>query len=223
MSALCDMLGCAPADLIATSAQNAGVRKTASGDVPAPGAVVAKLRPRPAGSWTSRDHGRADRAVAQAHLRPPRLVAEVCPDGPACRTCADRAVRTRGVCLGCGTDRALPGRRPRRLCPRCTLADRLDERLDDGTGRIRPALAPLTGLLLSAEKPLSILTWLHTRKPQQVGPAYLLRRLGRGEIELTHAAFNTLHPWRGAAHLQELLTSCGILPAADKQICLLER
>lgn len=48
LSALCDILGCTPADLIATSAQNAGVRKTASGDVPASGAAVAKLRPRPA-------------------------------------------------------------------------------------------------------------------------------------------------------------------------------
>jgi DNA-binding Xre family transcriptional regulator len=48
LSALCDILGCTPADLIATSAQNAGVRKTASGDVPASSTVVAKLRPRPA-------------------------------------------------------------------------------------------------------------------------------------------------------------------------------
>jgi integrase len=178
--------------------------------------------------------------------------AAVWPDGPACRTCADRAVRTRGVCPGCGAERALPGWRPgdgaaicadcagfttpitcsrcgfegklhaRRLCSRCTLADRLDELLDDGTGRIRPELAPLTELLLAAEKPLSILTWLYSRK-QQAGPADLLRRLGRCEIALTHEAFNTLHPWRAAAHLQELLTSCGVLPAVDKQICSLER
>ena len=47
LSALCDILGCTPADLIITSAQNAGVRKTASGDVPFEGAG-AKLRPRPA-------------------------------------------------------------------------------------------------------------------------------------------------------------------------------
>jgi DNA-binding Xre family transcriptional regulator len=47
LSAFCDILGCTPADLISTSAQNAGVRKTATGDLPAP-PTAAKLRPRPA-------------------------------------------------------------------------------------------------------------------------------------------------------------------------------
>jgi hypothetical protein len=90
------------------------------------------------------------------------------PDGHVCRTCHDRAVKRRGRCPGCGADRALPGQRPgdqaaicadcagfttsiacsrcghegnlhaRRLCTRCTLADKLDELLDDGTGRTRP-------------------------------------------------------------------------------------
>jgi DNA-binding Xre family transcriptional regulator len=48
LSALCDILECTPADLVTTTAENAGVRKTATGDVPAPAAAVAKLRPRPA-------------------------------------------------------------------------------------------------------------------------------------------------------------------------------
>jgi DNA-binding Xre family transcriptional regulator len=47
LSAFCDILDCTPADLIGTSAQNAGVRKTATGDLPAP-PTAAKLRPRPA-------------------------------------------------------------------------------------------------------------------------------------------------------------------------------
>jgi DNA-binding Xre family transcriptional regulator len=47
LSAFCDILGCTPADLITTSAQNTGVRKTATGDLPAP-PTAAKLRPRPA-------------------------------------------------------------------------------------------------------------------------------------------------------------------------------
>ncbi|MFJ6562015.1 hypothetical protein ACIQMV_19565 [Streptomyces sp. NPDC091412] len=29
------------------------------------------------------------------------------------------------------------------LCTRCAIADRLDELLDDGTGRIRPEFHPL--------------------------------------------------------------------------------
>ena len=48
LSALCDILSCTPADLVATTAENAGVRKTGTGDLPAPPAGTAKLRPRPA-------------------------------------------------------------------------------------------------------------------------------------------------------------------------------
>ncbi|MBT2393292.1 MULTISPECIES: helix-turn-helix domain-containing protein [Streptomyces] len=48
MAALCDILSCTPADLVATTAENAGVRKTATGDLPTPPANVAKLRPRAA-------------------------------------------------------------------------------------------------------------------------------------------------------------------------------
>jgi DNA-binding Xre family transcriptional regulator len=47
LAALCDILGCTPAGLVTTTAENAGVRKTASGDLPAPPAA-AGLRPRPA-------------------------------------------------------------------------------------------------------------------------------------------------------------------------------
>jgi hypothetical protein len=61
------------------------------------------------------------------------------------------------------------------------------------------------------------------RKGQPGSAEDLLRRLGRGEIELTHEAFHTLQPWRAAAHLRELLMTCGILPRIDKQICLFER
>ncbi|MFI9446083.1 hypothetical protein [Streptomyces avermitilis] len=48
LAALCDILSCTPADLVATTADNAGVRKTATGDLPNPPSNVAKLRPRAA-------------------------------------------------------------------------------------------------------------------------------------------------------------------------------
>ena len=48
LSALCDIFSCTPADLVATTAENAGVRKTAGGDLPAQTPAAAKLRPRPA-------------------------------------------------------------------------------------------------------------------------------------------------------------------------------
>ncbi|MFE7835943.1 hypothetical protein ACFU53_07750 [Streptomyces sp. NPDC057474] len=175
------------------------------------------------------------------------------PDGFVCRTCSDRAVRTRGVCPGCSQDRALPGRRPSdgaaicttcagfsqsfacarcgledklhggRLCTRCTFADRLAELLDDGSGQIRPELVPLADSLLAMDKPLSGLTWLYTGKGRTDSPEHLLRHLGRGEIALTHEAFHPLQPWRAASHLRELLMACGVLPAIDKQICSFER
>ena len=46
LSALCDILECTPADLVTTTAENAGVRRTATGDLPTPAAAIAKLRPR---------------------------------------------------------------------------------------------------------------------------------------------------------------------------------
>jgi hypothetical protein len=175
------------------------------------------------------------------------------PDGHVCRTCHDRALRIRGRCPACGQDRVLPGLRGRdltaicsacagfstslrcsrcreegklhggRLCTRCTLHDRLWELLGDDTGEIRPELAPLANSLLAAERPLSILSWLYTRKGKTESAETLMRALGRGDIALTHEAFHTLRPWQAAAHLRELLMGCGVLPRIDKQICLLER
>jgi len=172
------------------------------------------------------------------------------PDGHVCRTCHDRALQQRGRCPNCSTDRILPGLRTDdgaaicpdcagftmsyacsrcgreaklhggRRCTRCTLADRLGELLDDGTGRVQPRLAPLAEHLLGMDNPLSGLAWLsYGRHPA----ADLLRGLGSGEIPLTHDAFRTLQPWRAAAHLRELLMACGLLPVVDKQILLFER
>lgn len=56
LAAFCDILGCTPADLVVTTAVNAGVRKTATGDLPGPSAAaVAELRPRPALILTADD------------------------------------------------------------------------------------------------------------------------------------------------------------------------
>lgn len=45
LAALCDIFECTPADMVTTTAENAGVRKTATGDLPAPSAAT-PLRPR---------------------------------------------------------------------------------------------------------------------------------------------------------------------------------
>ncbi|MGV9862327.1 hypothetical protein [Rhodococcus koreensis] len=135
--------------------------------------------------------------------------------------CADCAGFTVSYhCARCGHEGKLHAAR---LCSRCTFSDHLTKLLDDGTGQIRPALVPLVEHLLAMDKPLSGLTWLYPRKGQDRAPSDLLRELGRGDIELTHEAFHALQPWRAAAHLQELLMACGVLPAVDKQICSMER
>lgn len=46
LAALCDIFETDPSELIATSAQNTGVRRTADGDLPAPAADITALRPR---------------------------------------------------------------------------------------------------------------------------------------------------------------------------------
>jgi DNA-binding Xre family transcriptional regulator len=48
LSALCDILACTPAELVVTTAENAGVRRTATDDMPGTPIGVEKLRPRPA-------------------------------------------------------------------------------------------------------------------------------------------------------------------------------
>lgn len=137
---------------------------------------------------------------------------------PICPACA--GFTTSHQCSRCGFEGKLHGQR---WCTRCTFADRLAELLDDGTGRIRPELIPLADSLLTMDNPLSGLTWPYTRKGRTGSAGDLLRRLGRGDSELTHEAFHTLQPWRAASHLRELLMNCGILPVVDKQICLFER
>jgi hypothetical protein len=66
-----------------------------------------------------------------------------------------------------------------RVCTRCAFADRLAGLLDDGTGRIRPELAPLADALLTTDNPLSGLTWLYPRQGRSGSADDLLRRLGR--------------------------------------------
>ncbi|WP_438309486.1 hypothetical protein ACSHWO_00145 [Streptomyces sp. HUAS TT3] len=73
------------------------------------------------------------------------------------------------------------------------------------------------------DKPRSGLAWLEIRRGQPGNASQLLRRLGLGETPLTHDAFHELQLWRAAAHLEELLMTCGVLPAADKYLCSFQR
>ena len=85
--------------------------------------------------------------------------------------------------------------------------------LDDGTGRIAPALAPLFELVVGMDKPRSGLHWLDNPQVPQ-----LLSALAGGQIPLSHEALHDLPNWRTVAYLRDLLTSCGVLPLVDKQL-----
>jgi hypothetical protein len=102
---------------------------------------------------------------------------------------------------------------------RARLQGRLEQLLDDGSGRIHPDLQPLADSLLAMPKPDRALNWLHNN-PRL--PGYL-QALARGEVPLTHDGLHQLDSWRTAAHLRDLLMACGTLPAVDRQIMLFER
>ena len=82
------------------------------------------------------------------------------------------------ACTRCGHQGRLPaGRR----CARCALTDQLAVALDDGSGRVNPALMPLFAALTAMDKPRAGLIWLRNPKVVQ-----LLGDLATGRIPLTH-------------------------------------
>ena len=168
-------------------------------------------------------------------------------DGPICRTCLDKATRTRGTCPHCRAERLLPGRDTAgtaicrdcagitrdffcdrchfegrllagRLCERCTFTDELTIVLDDGTGHIYPPLATLFDRLRNLQEPRSGLRWVCDPQPRA-----LLQDLATGRLALTHDAFRQVPNLRAAVYLSDLLMQCGALPTVDRQLLLFER
>ena len=133
LAALCDILGCTPAELIATTAENAGVRKTATGDLPAPPRPSRSSGPaRPASCPTHEPrlhHRRAVRTLAQDRVRPLRR-ARLVRRPLAGRTRLPDLLTTGPSGHGApapaaAADRALPGLRPGDGTPICTGLRRL--------------------------------------------------------------------------------------------------
>ncbi len=107
----------------------------------------------------------------------------------------------------------------RRTRSRASLAQRLHELLDDGTGRIHPALQGLADQLVAMPEPGRGLVWINNNPHVPAA----LRGLARGEIALTHEALHTLPSPRTTAHLRDLLMQAGALPHRDRQLLLLEQ
>jgi hypothetical protein len=115
-------------------------------------------------------------------------------------------------CSLCGT--LPPGRTGRPpICRPCRLTRRLERLLDDGTGTINPALAPLAAQLLADPNADTVLVWLS--RPRI---AELLSALATGALELTHEALHTWPHHNATRHLRHRLIACGILPSADRSL-----
>lgn len=169
------------------------------------------------------------------------------PEGRICAGCYARACETYGSCPGCGVHRLLPGltedgqpcctdcagglgsftctrcgqegwNHYRGVCGRCVLADRLAVHLDDGTGQIRPELAPFYERIVAMARPRVGILWLS--KPH-VPP--ILHALARGQVPLTHDGLSTLSPSKSVAHVRDLLIASAVLPPVDRHLVLFER
>lgn len=134
-------------------------------------------------------------------------------DVPVCRDCA--AITRDFFCARCGFEGCLLGGR---LCERCTLADKLTQALDDGTGQLRPELVPLRDGILGSQNLKRKLAWFGESRVPEV-----LAALARGDLRLTHEALAALPDWRTASSIRELLMHHGVLPRMDRQLMLFER
>lgn len=114
-------------------------------------------------------------------------------------------------CQRCGTAMPKrPGRRP--TCARCRAVLRVEEALDDGTGVMNLALAPVA-TALDGKRPETVLLWL--RRPHVRD---LLTALATGQLPLTHDGLTSHDRPITARYLRHELMACGILPPVDRRL-----
>ncbi len=170
------------------------------------------------------------------------------PGEDLCYSCFYAAMRTRGVCPGCGHNGVLPGlaadgdREPICLscagipgdftCRRCAAegdfyrrgtcarcALREDLTVSMIDGAHDPqAMAAIVDALCRVERPASILTWKRSPKVKA-----LLAGLACGEIKLTHQDLDKAGTDTATNHLRSLLEHAGILAARDEPLARFER
>ena len=145
-----------------------------------------------------------------------RLLPGLAGDKAICRDCA--GITRDFTCCRCGCRCGIEGLLTSgKICERCALASRLAVVLDDGSGRIAPALLPLRQALLEMPRPCAGLAWLRNR------PALdLLTALATGALEHTHEALSAWPNRQAGGHLRDLLTSTGILPDRDPHLAVFE-
>ncbi len=143
-----------------------------------------------------------------------RLIRGGTLSSPLCATCAQPDPAFWHACPGCGERTQHLSRR----CARCSLRQRLDELLRDGTGAIHPRLQALHDNLTGHDRPDTVLDWLNKNTA-----AALLRQLAAGDRALTHAALDELPDSKTTRHLRTVLVATGALAPRDEHMIRLER
>ena len=98
------------------------------------------------------------------------------------------------------------------------LDDCVHRLLANENGVVAPGLKPLRQALAGAERPATVLSWLHRSTAADV-----LGDFGRGTRPLTHDALDELADDKTVEHLRSVLVATGTLPKRDEQLVRLER
>lgn len=120
---------------------------------------------------------------------------------PACATCTGNDPVY--ACSKCGREDSPWGR----LCGHCALAEKVSALLTAPGGGIHPQLRPVYDALLAGPRPQSTLYWF----TRSTGPA-VLAAMARGEIEISHAAFEDMPANKTNNYLRDLLAALEVLP-----------
>lgn len=178
------------------------------------------------------------------HDRPPAVR---WGEGPLCDPCYTAALRHRGRCAACGTQRRLvapPGPNAttcadcagmpvthacgdcgledklyeKGRCPRCSLRRRAAALLSGPTDSVPTELTGVFEAICAARTPRSALNWL--RKGAGAG---LLADLAAGRLAATHDALDHHQRRRPADYLRQMLITGGVLAPRDEQLARTER
>ena len=168
------------------------------------------------------------------------------PEGPVCDPCYVKALRHRGTCNSCLTQRRLvsppgpdaticadcAGLPTSHVCSDCGLEDKLYERgrcndcalrrrtgelLRAGNADIPLALVAVHDAIIATPTPRTALNWLRNG-----AGAAVLADLAAGTTTISHAGLDS-HPRRGGAnYLRHVLVAAQVLPARDESLARLE-
>jgi hypothetical protein len=120
---------------------------------------------------------------------------------PACAGCTGN--HPVYACDQCGREDSHWGRR----CAPCVLTERLTALLSQPGAGIHPRLQPIFDVLICGPRPQTTLYWLD----RSTGPA-TLAAMARGEVEISHAAFQAMPVNKTNTYLRDLLAAVGVLP-----------